>query len=147
MADDVIHYTKGLPYGLFMKHAMFDMTQRGQLHRIITKWEKLTQRDCKPLYRKGNPLSIEKLCSLFFIPCFGILLAISSLLVENVLSFLQKKNRITKDGIMVLEEKSIIDIARMVLTEIDHMDKWTKTTGKTKIARLKHTIQFLKKYS
>ena len=91
MPDFTIMYTKGLPYGLFMKHVILDMTQKGQLHRINTKWDKLTQRDCKPLVQKGKPLSIEKLSSLFFIPLFGFLLTIISLLLEYVLSFFQKK--------------------------------------------------------
>ena len=142
MPDFTIMYTKGLPYGLFMKHVIFDMTQKGQLHRINTKWDKLTQRDCKPLVRKGNPLSIEKLSSLFFIPSFGFLLAILSLLLEYVLSFFQKKD-------IVPENELILDKAKMVLTEIRDMD-WqicTFTFTNEKMAELERIIHSMQKYS
>ena len=142
MPDFSIMYTKGLPYGLFMKHVIFDMTQKGQLHRINTKWDKLTQRDCKPLVRKGNPLSIEKLSSLFFIPLFGFLLAILSLLLEYVLSFFQKKD-------IVPENELIFDRAKTLLTEIRDMN-WqicTLTFTNEKMAELERIIHSMKKYS
>ena len=135
-------YTKGLPYGLFMKHAILDMTQKGQLHRINTKWDKLTQRNCKPLLQKGNPLNIEKLSSLFFIPFFGFLLANLGLLSEYILNFFQKKD-------IVPENELIFDRAKTLLTEIRDMN-WqicTLTFTNEKIAELERIIHSMKKYS
>ena len=140
MPDFTILYTKGLPYGLFMKHVILDMTQKGQLHRINTKWDKLTQRDCKPLVQKGKPLSIEKLSSLFFIPLFGFLLTILSLLLEYVLSFFQKKD-------IVPENELILDKAKIVLTEIRDMDWQICTLTNEKMAELEKIIHSIQKYS
>ena len=135
-------YTKGLPYGLFMKHVILDMTQRGQLHRINTRWDKLTQRNCKPLLQKGNPLNIEKLSSLFFIPLFGFLLANLSLLWEYILIFFQKKD-------IVPENELVLDRAKTVLTEIRDMNWQICTFAFTneKMAELERIIHSMKKYS
>ena len=142
MPDFTILYTKGLPYGVFMKHVILDMTQKGQLHRINTKWGKLTQRNCKPLLQKGNPLNIEKLSSLFFIPLFGFLLANLSLLLEYILNFFQKKD-------IVPENELVLDRAKTVLTEIRDMNWQICTLAFTneKMAELERIIHSMKKYS
>ena len=142
MPDFTILYTKGLPYGVFMKHVILDMTQKGQLHRINTKWGKLTQRNCKPLLQKGNPLNIEKLSSLFFIPLFGFLLANLSLLCEYILIFFQKKD-------IVSENELVLDRAKTVLTEIRDMNWQICTFAFTneKMAELERIIHSMKKCS
>ena len=142
MPDFTILYTKGLPYGLFMKHVILDMTQKGQLHRINTKWGKLTQRNCKPMLLKGNPLNIEKLSSLFFIPFFGFLLASLSLLWEYILNLFQKKDAVP-------ENELILDRAKTILTEIRDMNWQICTLAFTneKMAELERIIHSMKKYS
>ena len=136
-------HTKELPYALFMKHVILDMTQTGHLHRINTKWDKFTQRDCKPLVKKGNPLNIEKLSSLFFISLFGLLMAIFSLFLEYLFSSFQKKD-------IGPENKIILDKAKIVLTEISNMadcESCTSTFKKQKMAELERIILSMKKYS
>ena len=125
-----------------MKHVILDMTQKGQLHRINTRWDKLTQRNCKPLLQKGNPLNIEKLSSLFFIPLFGFLLANLSLLWEYILIFFQKKD-------IVPENELVLDRAKTVLTEIRDMNWQICTLAFTneKMAELERIIHSMKKYS
>ena len=135
-------HTKELPYALFMKHVILDMTQTGHLHRINTKWDKFTQRDCKPLVQKGNPLNIEKLSSLFFISLFGFLLASLSLLWEYVLNLFQKKDAVP-------ENELILDRAKTILTEIRDMNWQICTLAFTneKMAELERIIHSMKKYS
>ena len=134
-------HTKELPYALFMKHVILDMTQTGHLHRINTKWDKFTQRDCKPLVKKGNPLNFEKLSSLFFISLFGLLMAIFSLFLEYLFSSFQKKD-------IGPENKIILDKAKIVLTEIKNTD-WescTSTFKNQKMAEVEKIIHLMKKY-
>ena len=57
-----------------MNDAILKMYENGQLHNIKKKWEVL-QPQCDPLLRKGNPLSLSKLISLFAIIGIGVLIA------------------------------------------------------------------------
>ena len=78
-----IPITKGLPFGIFMKQIIFEMTQNGQMNRLIKKW-KMPKPDCKPIHREGEPLSLEKMISLFMISMIGFSIAIVINIIENV---------------------------------------------------------------
>lgn len=78
-----IPITKGSPYGIFMKHIIFEITENGQLNRLLTKW-KVPKPDCKPIYKEGKPLGLEKMISLFIISIIGIFIAIITIIIENV---------------------------------------------------------------
>ena len=67
--------TKGLPYGIFMNQIIFEITENGQLNRLIKKWT-LPKPDCRPIHKEGKPLGLEKMNSLFLFSIFGILIAI-----------------------------------------------------------------------
>ena len=84
MGDVSIATTKGLPYGIFMKHVMYDITEKGQLFQMKKHW-KTTKPDCKPLRDTGKPLSMGKLSTAFFVIMSGIALALVSLLLEIIL--------------------------------------------------------------
>ena len=47
----------------------------------MEKWQ-VKEPDCKPLTNTGNPLTLEKLISLFMIVCSGILLALIVMIFE-----------------------------------------------------------------
>ena len=76
-----IAYTKGLPYGIFMKHLIHDLIEKGQLHKIKKKWE-IGTLDCSPLRNTGKPLSIKKMYTAFIFIMSGIVLALLSLFIE-----------------------------------------------------------------
>ena len=79
-----IAITKGLPYGIFMKHVIYDITEKGHLFQMKKHW-KTMKPDCTPLINTGKPLSMEKLSTAFIITLSGIALALVSLLLEIVL--------------------------------------------------------------
>ena len=95
MAHSSIPYTKGLPYGIFMKQVVFDMYENGYLSRIKRTWKLREKQNCDAMISKqGRPLSTEKLASLFIIVFFGIISAICIMLMEFVSAHFQKKSRI-----------------------------------------------------
>ena len=79
IGDLSIAYTNGLPYGIFLKKVIYDITLTGHLHRIKSKWQS-TRKDCSSSVEKA--LSIEKLVSLFIIPCLGFTLAVIIIIFE-----------------------------------------------------------------
>ena len=78
-----IPMTKGLPYEIFMRQLIFEMTERGQLNQVLKKWEK-AKPDCGTILRSGNPLSWQKLITLFIIVIIGISFAFATLCIEKM---------------------------------------------------------------
>ena len=91
---------------------------------------RLTQRDCTPLIRKGKPLSIEKLISVFFIPFLGFLLALILVIFEFLVEKIQGKKTI-KDQV---PEELIIERLRIILREVKDLD-WHNCTLSFKDAK------------
>ena len=75
--------TRGLPYEIFMKQIIFEITERGHLHQLHQKWE-LPRPDCGELHRSGNSLSWQKLISVFIIVIIGISTALVILFIEKL---------------------------------------------------------------
>ena len=87
MGGKSIGLTKGLPYFEFMRHVIYDITVRGQLDQMKSKW-KIKKPNCAPLKNTGKPLSLKKLSSVFiFIQC-GFFLAVISFIFENIFHFI-----------------------------------------------------------
>ena len=104
---------------------------------------RLTQRDCTPLIRKGKPLSIEKLISVFFIPFLGFLLALIIVIFEFLVEKIQGKKTI-KDQV---PEELIIERLRIILREVKDLD-WhncTLTFQNAKNTELKQISDLLQK--
>ena len=80
---------KNSPYKIFMNKAFLEMDVSGQLHRMSQKW-KIYEPNCQPLIRKGNPLSFEKLVSLFLILVIGIFCSLIVIIYEKC-SFSKKE--------------------------------------------------------
>ena len=78
-----IPIAKELAYGIFMKQIILEITENGQLNRLIKKWT-VPKPDCRPLHKEGKPLSLEKMISLFIISITGIFIAIIIIIFENV---------------------------------------------------------------
>ena len=78
-----IPMTKGLPYEIFMRHLIFEMTEKGQLSQILKKWEN-PKLDCGAIHKRGNPLSWQKLITLFIIVIIGISFAFATLCIEKM---------------------------------------------------------------
>ena len=75
--------TKGLPYGIFMKHEIQKMLEFGQLDRMKEKW-KFRKPDCKAMIKTGNSLSLEKSATLFLIILSGSFLAFLLSILEKL---------------------------------------------------------------
>ena len=75
--------TKGLPYEIFMKQIIFEITERGHLYQLHQKWE-LPRHDCGDLHISGNPLSWQKLILVFIIVIIGISSALVILFIEKL---------------------------------------------------------------
>ena len=79
-----IPITKGLPYGIFMKHIIFEIMENGQLNKLLKKWA-VPKPDCRPLHKEGKPLSLEKMISLFIISIIGIFIGFIILIIEKII--------------------------------------------------------------
>ena len=88
-----IPITKGLPYRIFMKQIIFEITENGQLNKLLKKWT-VPKPDCKPLHKEGKPLSMEKMISIFIISIMGIFVAIITIIIENIFHAYKPKKRI-----------------------------------------------------
>ena len=127
-----IAFTKGLPYGPFLKQAIFDLTEKGQLHRIKNKW-KIYQPDCAPLRNSGISLSFKKLSSLFILIISGFILAVFCFLIENIFCFWMQKTPQKQDEIKIrriIEELREIAVRRKsqcpkLLSLLEHMENST----------------------
>ena len=98
-----------------MKIVLFEITENGQLDKILSKWQP-PKPDCSPLIKTGKPMKFEKLISLFFIILIGIILALIMLLLEYLyvyyikpsISTMPLSTPIQKDDEVILELKSIL---------------------------------------
>ena len=86
-----IPMTKGLPFEIFMRQLIFEMIEHGQLNQVLKKWESV-QHDCGAILRSGNPLSWQKLITVFVIVKMGILLALATLFIEKMYYTYLSKN-------------------------------------------------------
>ena len=80
---------KNSPYKVFMNRILLKMDVTGQLHQLNQKW-KIDEPNCQPLIRKGNPLSFEKLVSLFLILVIGVFCSLIVMIYEKC-SFSKKE--------------------------------------------------------
>ena len=94
MALMSIPITKGLPYGIFMKHIIVEMTENGQMNKIVKKWT-MPKADCNPIQEEGSSLSLEKLISLFIISMIGIFFAIILLIIEKIFHAYKPRNHVS----------------------------------------------------
>ena len=84
-----IPMTKGLPYEIFMRHLIFQMTERGQINKLLKKWE-ILKHDCGAIHRIGKPLSWQKLITVFIIVIMGISIALVTLFIEKIYHIYQQ---------------------------------------------------------
>ena len=97
--------TKDLAYGIFMKKAMNDKLENGQIHKLTKKWE-VAQRSCEPLLKKGRPMGIEKTISLFLLLIIGMIFALVTMMFE----YFGKKEEVSTKNYNV--ENDDLDVAK-----------------------------------
>ena len=74
--------SKNSPYRKFMNRVLVKMFGSGQYQRLMNRW-KDKKPSCTPLVRKGNPLSFEKLVSLFLILVIGVICSLIVMIYEK----------------------------------------------------------------
>ena len=110
--------TKDLPYHKFIKKAIIEMFQNGQMHKLMKKWED-QKIDCSPLVRTGVPLTFEKVVSLFMIVALGAILGMFVMLIE-IEQYSSKNSKKKKISIQEEEEwKKLNLICTLVKSKID----------------------------
>jgi hypothetical protein len=80
---DSIAITKGSPYGLFMANAIHQMTEKGQLNWMKSKFKYKTQ-DCKNGLATAKPLGLKKISFPFFVAMLGFLLSGLTCMCERI---------------------------------------------------------------
>ena len=114
--------TKGLPYGIFMKKIISDITEQGQLHQLIRKYEVINP-NCSPLHKEGKSLGLEKLISVFIIVLIGVSSALIILIFEK--KFLTKQTGIhvsTKDANKMKLEKLLKNLQDTLNNDEDFLE-------------------------
>ena len=115
-----IPITKGLPYAIFMKQIILEITDNGQLNKLLKKWTALKP-DCGPIHKEGKPLNLEKMISLFIMSMIGTIISIIILIIEKIIHAHMPRNHVS-NGAFIKYRKSKIPrpIKRSELTIIFH---------------------------
>ena len=73
---------------MFMKKVITEISEKGQLNKLQQQW--ITPHPyCGELDENVTPLSLQKLLSLFIICIFGISIALVTLFIEKIFTYLQ----------------------------------------------------------
>ena len=73
---------------MFMKKVITEISEKGQLNKLQQQW--ITPHPyCGELDENVTPLSLQKLLSLFIICIFGISIALVTLFLEKIFTYLQ----------------------------------------------------------
>ena len=110
-----IPMTKGLPYEIFMRHLIFQMTERGQINKLLKKWE-ILKHDCGAIHRVGKPLSWQKLITVFIIVIMGISIALATFFIENIYHIYRQN--INPTHCLTVKEANMIKLQH-ILKKID----------------------------
>ena len=116
MGSFSIPMTRGLPYEIFMKQIIYEITERGHLYLLRQKWE-LPNPDCGEFHISGNPLSWQKLISVFIIVIIGISTALVILFIEK-LTYLYLKNNVNPIKIIKVKEANKFELKLFVCNDL-----------------------------
>ncbi len=75
--------SKHSPYHEVIQRQLLDLRESGQIDHVKTR-HLLQEPQCDSGQKTADPLTFKKLVSLFFIPCFGIVLSISIFALERL---------------------------------------------------------------
>ena len=115
--DLAIALQKNSPYKMFLNHMLRKMFESGQMKKIAEHWA-TPEQNCAPLIRTGNPLTLEKLISLFMIIGFGVQLAFMVWIYEK---FFCKRKKIKIDSKnSTLEEAELLRF-ELIVDEVKSM--------------------------
>ena len=90
-----------------MDRVLVKLSENGQTYKTMEEWQ-VKEPDCKPLTNTGNPLTLEKLISLFMIVCCGISLALTVMIFE-LFSKCFTQNEVQLDNKDLLKFKKILE--------------------------------------
>ena len=90
-----------------MDRVLVKLSENGQTYKTMEEWQ-VKEPDCKPLTNTGNPLTLEKLISLFMIILSGILLALTVMIFE-LCSQCSTQNEVQLDNNDLLKFKKILE--------------------------------------
>ena len=130
-----IPMTQGLPYEIFMRQLVFEMTERGQLNQVLKKWEE-AKPDCGAILRSGSPLSWQKLITAFVIVKMGIILSLATLFIEKMYHTFLHKNCLT------VQKASMIKLEH-VLMRIEYN---LKNDNNIKLSAIETLVKEMKHY-
>ena len=82
----------GLPIRTFLNKAIANIKERGQLKKILKKWE-LQNHNCA-LSDEDNPLGIKKLSTLFIVIVSGFVFGLITLMVETLTKKIKDSKKI-----------------------------------------------------
>ena len=118
--DLAIALQKNSPYKMFLNHMLRKMFESGQMKKIAEHWG-TPEQNCEPLIRTGNPLTLEKLISLFMIIGFGVLSAFMVWIYEKFFCKTKKIKNVTKSTTLeeaeLLRFELIVDEVKSMLTK------------------------------
>ena len=118
--DISIALQKNSPYRIFLNHMLRKMFESGQMSKITEHWA-TPEQNCDPLIRTGNPLTLEKLISLFMIIGFGVLSAFMVWIYEKFFCKTKKIKNVTKSTTLeeaeLLRFELIVDEVKSMLTK------------------------------
>ena len=133
-----IPMTKGLPFEIFMRQLIFEMTERGQLNQVLKKWEK-AKPDCGTILRSGNPLSWQKLITVFMIVKMGILIALAILFIEKMYHTFLYKNL---PHHLAIQEANMIKLQHVLM----RIECNLKNDNNVKLSTIETLVQEMKHY-
>ena len=100
---------------MFMQKVITEISEKGQLNKLQQQW--ITPHPyCGELDENVTPLSLQKLLSLFIICIFGISIALVTLFIEKIFTYLQvnvknqSQESIIKNAIKIKLEKFLNEI-------------------------------------
>ena len=130
-----IPMTQGLPYEIFMRQLVFEMTERGQLNQVLKKWED-TKPDCGAILRSGNPLSWQKLITVFVIVKMGIIISLAILFIEKMHHTFLYKNCLN------VQEANMIKLQHVLMK----IECNLKDENNVKLSTIETLVQEMKHY-
>ena len=133
-----IPMTKGLPYEIFMRQLIFEMTERGQLNQVLKKWEK-AKPDCGTILRSGSPLSWQKLITVFVIVNMGIILSLATLFIEKMYHTFLYKNL---PHHLAIQEANMIKLQHVLM----RIECNLKNDNNVKLSTIETLVQEMKHY-
>ena len=117
-----------------MKQIIFQMTESGQLNKLLKKWS-VPEPNCIPLHKEGKSLGLEKMISLFLISLIGICIGFFILIIEKICYANQPMRNVS------IKESNKMQLQRLFLKlqkTLNNDEIFIKSTMSTLIEDMQH---------